>query len=184
VTLALVLIGLSGSGKSTVAKLAAHRLHLPFVDTDRLIELSAGATVAAVFSSRGEEEFRRVEAAIVASTCSVQQVVATGGGAILRAENRAAMRGGNFVVWLDVPVPVLAHRLAAHVHGEERPLLRGSDVVASLQHLYEERRDLYAQTAHVRYADPLGLTRGSRHAVREVTRIYGEWLATRRDASA
>src|SRR2546423_577405 len=117
-TKALVLVGLSGSGKSTVGRLLAPRLGMSFVDTDRLIEEKRGVTVARIFAEEGEAVFRKLESAVIASVCRPAQIVATGGGAVLLPENRDAMRDGNLVVWLNVAVPILARRLSAHTQGE------------------------------------------------------------------
>src|SRR5690349_10130760 len=104
---AVVLIGLSGSGKSTAGRALAARLGLPLLDTDRLIEERAGRPVAAIFAEEGEEAFRALEQAAVADACAQAAVVSVGGGAVLRPANRRAMRRGNLVVWLDLPVALL-----------------------------------------------------------------------------
>jgi shikimate kinase len=170
-----VLIGLSGSGKSTVGRLLSSRLGLPVRDTDRLIEARVGATVASIFANQGEAEFRRLETQILADACLGCNIVATGGGVVLLPENRRVMREGNLVIWLDVPIPVLARRLAAHVHGEERPLLKGAGLQERLQKLYAERSALYKQTAHVRCAAPDSGPSGSHRIAVELTKIYRAW---------
>ena len=131
----LVLVGLSGSGKSTVGRLLASRLSLPFVDTDRQVELRAGMSIAEMFERLGEEEFRRQESEVLIESCAGQAVVATGGGAVLRADNRDILRAGNLVVWIDVPVPLLVKRLNGHTQGEERPLLRSDNLYTRLERL-------------------------------------------------
>jgi shikimate kinase len=178
-TRALVLVGLSGSGKSTVGRLLAPRLGLPFVDTDRLIEARRGATVARIFACDGEDAFRQIEYETIAAVCTPAQIVATGGGAVLRQESRAAMRDGNLVVWLDVAVQILARRLSAHVHGEERPLLRGASVLERLEQLARERGALYRQVAHIRCSAPDGEPSGSHRIAVELAAIYRAWSAAR-----
>jgi shikimate kinase len=173
---ALVLVGLSGSGKSTVGRIAAARLGLPFIDTDRRIEQHSGQAIAALFASEGENAFRQRETAVLAEACRQCAVVATGGGAILRAGNRALMREANLVVWLDVPVAALARRLGDHGAGEQRPLLLGGDLRYRLEVQYQERRHLYQAASHVRCTSPNGLALGSRRLAGEVVRIYRRWL--------
>ena len=175
-TAALVLIGLSGSGKSTVARLLATRLHMGWRDTDRMIELEEGCSVAAMFEARGEDAFRDVEQHCIEAACAAPAIVATGGGAVLREANRTTMRRGNLVVWLDVPVVMLARRLAAHHAGEERPLLRG-DLGGSLAKLAETRRSLYAATAHLRIGMTHGGPTGSHRTAVRLAATYRAWMA-------
>jgi shikimate kinase len=178
-TKALILVGLSGSGKSTVGRLLAPRLGMPFVDTDRLIEERHGMSIATIFSTEGEAAFRSLEHEIILSVCTSTQIVATGGGAVLRSESRDAMRDGNLVVWLDVAVPILARRLSAHAQGEERPLLHGGTVLERLDKLSKERSDLYRQAAHVRCSAPDGGPSGSHRIAVELAAIYRAWSAAR-----
>jgi shikimate kinase len=173
---ALVLVGLSGSGKSTVGRIAAARLGLPFIDTDRRIEQVSGQAVAVLFAAEGENAFRQCETAVLAEACRQCAVVATGGGAILRAGNRALMREANLVVWLDVPVAALARRLGHHDAGEQRPLLLGGDLRHRLEVLYQERRHLYQAASHVCCTSPNRLALGSRRVADDVVRIYRRWL--------
>ena len=177
---ALILVGLSGSGKSTVARALAHKLALPVLDTDRMIEEREGRLIAEIFAQDGEDHFRAIESEIVCLACTQRAVIATGGGAVLRPENRQAMRLLNLVIWLDSPVPVLARRLAQHQYTEDRPLLRG-DVEARLQGLLAARRTLYEEVAHVRasrLANPAG---NSHQLASRIADHYVKWKARTHD---
>jgi shikimate kinase len=145
-----VLIGLSGSGKSTVGPLVAELLGRPFVDTDALIELDAGQSIPSIFEQRGESEFRAIEhRAVQCATEGPPAVIATGGGAPVATRNRALLWDGNFVVWLDASVETLVERLGGS--GSGRPLLAGDPggPGARLAGLLASRAPVYA-TAHLR----------------------------------
>jgi shikimate kinase / 3-dehydroquinate synthase len=121
---AIVLVGLSGSGKSTVGRAVAERLGRPFRDLDTALEAEHGADPATLIDRHGEAHFRRLEAAAVAEACTVPgAVIATGGGAVIDPLNRWALWQAGRVVWLDAPDEVHLGRLAAD--DAERPLLRG-----------------------------------------------------------
>lgn len=140
----IFLVGLSGSGKSTVAPLVAKALDWAAADSDRLIEQRAGRTVAAIFADDGEEAFRSLEAEVLEGLAEEDGVVvATGGGAVTTARGRAALARG-FVAWLAVEPSEAAQRLAANPAGEERPLLAGG-AMARLTKLQAERAPLYAR---------------------------------------
>lgn len=142
----LALVGLSGSGKSTVAPLLAARLGLGApVDLDRVVEHRAGRPVHEVFAQDGEATFRRLESDALADALTGQPVViATGGGIVLDHENRRLLRSGATVVWLRGSPGHLAQRLADTT--ESRPLLSG-DADFALHRLAEEREALYAEVA-------------------------------------
>jgi shikimate kinase len=141
----VVLVGLSGSGKSTVGRLLGDRLGRPFVDTDDVVVALAGRPIPEIFAAEGEAAFRAVERRAVAWALEgAPGVVATGGGAPLDAANRERLWAGNLVVWLDAPVDVLVRRVGT---GAGRPLLSG-DAAARLSRLDEARRPVYA-TAHL-----------------------------------
>jgi shikimate kinase/3-dehydroquinate synthase len=139
----IFLVGISGSGKSTVGRRVAELLGWDFLDTDRLVEERAGRPVAAIFAEDGEAAFRALEADAMAEAARRERVVvATGGGALLSPEGRRAARSG-FTVWLSVPPEEAAARLLSDPEAEVRPLLAG-DAVARLRELLSRRRPLYA----------------------------------------
>lgn len=144
----IALIGLSGSGKSTVARLLAARLGWRVRDTDALVEQMAGRTIPAIFADEGEAAFRDWETtALTAALAEPRTIVATGGGIVLRDVNRALLKEKALVVWLDAPTDVLIARL--RTHDEERPLLAGENPAARLEALRMQRAALYRQVAHL-----------------------------------
>lgn len=141
------LIGMPGSGKSTVGRHVARQLGLPFVDTDQVIEQRIGCTIREYFERQGEAAFRDIEQAVIDEvTQGLGQVVATGGGAVLREANRLALNSRTTVVYLRSTPEDLARRLR---HDTQRPLLQGeADPTQRLRALFQERDPLYRRTAH------------------------------------
>lgn len=137
----LYLVGMMGAGKSTVGRLVAQRLSYRFFDTDSIIERAAGQSINQIFAS-GESEFRQLETQVLAELSAYTRlVVATGGGIVTPPQNWSYLRHG-LVIWLNVPLEVLHHRLRKDT---SRPLLQTADPLAKLQLLLQERRALYAQ---------------------------------------
>ncbi len=145
----LVLIGLMGAGKSTIGAACAHRLDRPFVDTDRIVEVQTGQTVAEIFTTGGEATFRALEHQAVADACASPQplVIACGGGAVLDPENRKQMQASGVVVWLRAVPAVLATRV--HANLADRPLLPATGAERELERLAELRGAAYEGVAHV-----------------------------------
>ena len=143
----LALIGLPGSGKSTIGRQLARTWGLPFVDTDQLIEARLGCSIKAFFAAQGEAAFRDAESEVLAQVLAAQTacVLSTGGGAILRPENRALLRQHSHVFYLQCPPEDIARRLRADT---TRPLLQGEDPLLRLKELLQVRSALYLQTAH------------------------------------
>lgn len=144
----IVLIGFMGSGKTSVgrhlAALTGHR----FVDTDELIVQRAGMEIAQIFETHGEAAFRDWETAVLRElegVCGV--VLATGGGIVLREENRALLRKIGVPVWLDAREDVLFERAS---RGNKRPLLQCEDPREAFDRLRAERKGLYEMTACAR----------------------------------
>jgi shikimate kinase len=149
----VTLIGLMGAGKTKVGRLAAVALDRAFVDTDRLIEEAAGATIAQIFADEGEAAFRRREVtAVRAALEHPAAIVSVGGGAVLDDRNVTRMRAAGPVIWLYAEPATLAQRLRKSLLRGDRPLLADDDPVAVLRDLLERRRDAYAAAATVTLA--------------------------------
>lgn len=143
----IFLVGMMGAGKTTVGRALAHRLRLPFVDTDRIMVDRTGVPVATIFEIEGEEGFRRRESALLAEVAETDaQVIATGGGAVLAGENRELMRRHGTVIYLRASVESLWERTR---HDSSRPLLATPDPRATLATLLEKRDALYRDAAHI-----------------------------------
>ena len=142
----LVLIGLMGAGKTTVGAECAQRLGRTFVDTDDLVVATAHMTVDAIFADGGEFRFRRLEQGVVVDVSASPEplVISCGGGTVLDADNRRALRAAGVVVWLRAPAATLLSRVA---DASTRPLLR-DDPARALERLERLRRPAYEAAAH------------------------------------
>jgi shikimate kinase len=139
------LIGPMGSGKSAVGKTLARLLGVPFHDSDREIERRTGVDIPYIFDKEGEDGFReREREALDELTLREPQVLATGGGAVLRAENRQCLAERGCVIYLQTSVNQLANRVK---RGRNRPLLHNVDPREKLEQLMLDRAHLYAQIA-------------------------------------
>ena len=139
----IVMVGLMGCGKSSVGRRLAAKLHLPFVDADDEIELAAGKSISDIFAENGEAEFRQGERKVIARLlCGGPQVLATGGGAFMDAETRAAIAEKGVSVWLKADLALLMQRVRRRAH---RPLLQAPDPDAVMQGLIAERHPIYAK---------------------------------------
>lgn len=143
----LTLIGLPGSGKSTVGRQLARRLGLEFTDSDHVIEQRIGCSIRDFFSREGEAAFRDIEEAVIEelTRADVGTVIATGGGAVLRPANRKHLHERCHAIYLRSSPEELFRRLR---HDKNRPLLQVEDPLGRLRDLYEERDPLYRETAH------------------------------------
>jgi shikimate kinase len=137
------LVGLSGSGKSTVGPIVASRLGYAFIDMDRRIEEAEGATVAAIFARGGEDEFRRVEARVADELFELPRIVVATGGGWMAREDLARGPAGCVRVWLRVSPVAALERLDDGT--EARPLLYGEDREQALTDLLERREAAYAE---------------------------------------
>lgn len=147
----LIIVGPMGAGKSTIGRLLAKELRLDFKDSDKEIEVRAGANIPWIFDVEGEQGFRDREQAMLAELCEAQgQVIATGGGAVMRPENRKVLRAGGQVIYLHTSVE---QQLARTGRDRNRPLLRTAnpeqvlrDLLALRDPLYREIADLIIET--------------------------------------
>jgi shikimate kinase len=138
----IVLVGMMGSGKSSIGRRLAARLGLPFVDADTEIEKAAGMTIADIFALRGEPEFRSGEARVIARLLEGgARVLSTGGGAFMNSDTRAAIAAKGVSIWLNAELDVLMKRIRRR---QDRPLLKTDDPAATLRRLIEERYPTYA----------------------------------------
>jgi shikimate kinase len=140
------LVGLPGSGKTTVGRQLARRLQLPFVDSDHAIEARIGCAIRVFFEREGEACFRDIEEAVIDElTIGGPCVISTGGGAVLRSPNRQHLRERSQVVYLKSTPEELFRRLR---HDVNRPLLQVADPLARMRELFAVRDPLYRETAH------------------------------------
>lgn len=140
------LVGLPGSGKSTVGRQLARRLQLPFFDSDHVIEERMGHSIREAFERRGEDWFRDLEESVLDELTQIPHaVISTGGGAVLRPGTRRRLRDRGKVVYLNSTPDELFRRLK---HDVNRPLLQVADPLARLRDLYTVRDPLYRETAH------------------------------------
>jgi len=138
----IVLVGMMGAGKSSIGRRVAARLNIPFVDADAEIELAADMTIAEIFTVHGEPYFRAGEARVIARLLERgPQVLATGGGAFMNAQTRAALKEKAVSVWLKADLEVLTKRLRRR---NDRPLLKTEDPVVTLTNLLQARDPIYA----------------------------------------
>jgi shikimate kinase len=139
----ITLVGLMGSGKSSVGKRLAQALDLPFRDADDEVETAAGRSIPEIFEQLGEPAFRDGERRVIARLLEGPPIVlATGGGAFMNAETRELIKTRSVSVWLKADLPILAKRVARK---ENRPLLTGKDPMAVLTEQAAVRYPAYAQ---------------------------------------
>lgn len=146
-TSALVLVGMPGSGKSTIGRRLAMRLSRPFVDCDQELEQRCGVSVATVFDIEGEAGFRERETRLLEELVQrPEHIIATGGGVVLAEQNRQLLSDGPTVVYLQATLGELWNRLR---NDRKRPLLQGANPRQRLADLLEERAHLYESVAHL-----------------------------------
>lgn len=174
----VALVGLMGAGKSRVGQALARRYCLPFVDADSEIESAAGRSVAEIFETCGEREFRDGERRVIARLLErPAHVLATGGGAFMDPQTRARLRRRAVSLWLRADLEVLLRRVEG---GDARPLLRAGDPRAVLERLIARRYPVYAEAdVVVDTADE-----APRRTVERADRALRAWFADRAAAGS
>ena len=158
------LVGPMGSGKTTIGKRLAEAMKLTFVDSDHEIEARTGASIPLIFDVEGEEGFRKREAAIIDELTQRPDIVlATGGGAVLREENRRALHERGLVIYVQASIETLLERTA---RDRNRPLLQTDDPRATREALMAVREPLYREVAH------LVIETGNRRLAEVVTDLH------------
>jgi shikimate kinase len=139
----IVLVGMMGVGKSSIGRRLATRLNVPFVDADTEIEKAAGMSISDIFARHGEADFRSGEARVIARLLDGgPQVLATGGGAVMNADTRAAIKAKGVSIWLSAEFDVLMRRI--NKRKNDRPMLQTADPASRLRELMVEREPVYA----------------------------------------
>jgi shikimate kinase len=140
----IVLVGMMGVGKSSIGRRLAARLGVPFVDADSEIEKAACMSIADIFARNGEAYFRNGEARVIGRLLDGgPQVLATGGGAVMNADTRAAIKAKGVSIWLSAELDVLMRRI--NKRKDDRPMLQTADPAATLRELLVAREPVYAQ---------------------------------------
>jgi shikimate kinase len=167
----IALVGMPGSGKSSIGRRLAPRLGLPFVDADAEIEAAADMSIPDMFAKHGEAYFRAGEARVIARLLDEgPSVIATGGGALLNAGTRSLIRERAVSVWLKAEIPILMRRVRRK---SDRPLLQGENPEEKLKELLAQREPIYAQ------ADIIITSREGPHdsVVDSIMESLERWLA-------
>ncbi|WP_326914238.1 shikimate kinase [Sphingopyxis chilensis] len=165
----IVLVGLMGSGKSTVGRRLAQRLGMRFADADDEIERAAGMTISDIFARFGEAHFRDGERRVIARLLGGKpMVLATGGGAFINEETRDLILRDSLCIWLDADIPTLVERVGRRSH---RPLLKDRDPGTVLRELAAVRNPIYAE-AHLRISSA---STPHDHTVRAILEALSKW---------
>lgn len=139
----LVLVGMMGAGKTAIGRRVANRLHLDFVDADVEIEAAAGCSISDIFAQHGEQAFRDGEHRVILRLLDGgPRVIATGGGAFMNPETRAAIKSRGVSVWLKADFDTLWRRV---IRRDNRPMLKTADPQATLRSLMVTRYPVYAE---------------------------------------
>jgi len=142
----IYLIGMMGSGKSTVGKILAKKMDLPFMDLDHYIEVKSNKSISEIFKNDGEPHFRELESDALFHIEISKVLVACGGGIVLNKTNTDKLRSTGKVVLLKASIPEIANRLKDAI---DRPLLQENERIQELTKIWSERKDYYKETAHI-----------------------------------
>ena len=155
----IALIGLMGSGKTTIGKLLSKKLNMNFIDSDSYIEQRQQQSINQIFSDHGEDYFRKLESEFCESLkSSTNTVISTGGGIVLDSNNRRNLRKYSTVCWLSIKPQNILRRISSL---DSRPLLNVDNPEDVLNKIYESRFEYYKQTAHI----TLDVTYGSKFEI-------------------
>ena len=139
----LVLTGMMGVGKSTIGKSLAQKLSYNFIDIDKLIEAKEGCSINAIFKTKNESYFRKIEQSIsLKQLKNERSVISLGGGAFMNKSIRRAVKGSSISFWLDVEINELIKRLS---RTKKRPLLQKKNLRESVNKIYLERKKTYSE---------------------------------------
>ncbi len=141
----IYLIGMMGTGKSTVGKILAKNMGVPFIDLDHFIEVKSHKTISEIFKEDGESHFRKLESDALMHIRESNLVAACGGGIILTKDNREILTNSGKVVLLQGAISEIAKRLQDAM---DRPLLHDKEKVNSLTKIWNSRKEYYNDTAH------------------------------------
>ena len=159
----IILVGLMGAGKSTIGRSLAKRLNKEFYDSDRVIEERTGVDIATIFEIEGEQGFRDREALVIEELCQMNDIVlATGGGSILREDNRNNMKMFGSVVYLCTTAELLYSRIR---FDKSRPLMQTNNPLDTLRNLLQKREPYYKEVSD------FNITTGKQKATVIVRRI-------------
>ena len=147
----IVLIGYRATGKTTVARVLAERLGWNWIDADVELETRAGKSIADIFRDSGEQAFRDLESAVIAELVQRERlVIATGGGVVLREQNRQALQQAGQIVWLRARLETILSRLAGDAStAERRPNLTNQGGAEEVRQLLEQREPIYRALAQI-----------------------------------
>ena len=165
----IVLVGFMGTGKSTVGRVIAQKLGFHFIDTDDVIEQTSKAKISDIFAEHGEVYFRDLESQAVKSVALMKnQVVATGGGVVLRSSNIDLLRTGGPIFCLNATPKAIWDRVRS---SQSRPLLRGPDPLKKIETLLDKRAPYYALADHQIETTGVSVDRVANEII-----SYIEWL--------
>ncbi len=143
----IILVGFMGTGKSTIGRSLSQTLSYPVIDTDQLIEKQQGRSIPEIFEEEGEDAFRDIETALLRSLLKQSgHIISTGGGIIIREENRQLLRKMGYVIWLVASPEEIYNRTSRN---NNRPLLNNEDPAGTIRKLLETRIPLYKECAHL-----------------------------------
>ncbi len=143
----IILVGLMGAGKSTIGRSLAKALHKDFYDSDRVIEERTGVDISTIFEIEGEQGFRDREEQVIKELCELDNIIlATGGGCVLRENNRSNMKKSGHVIYLRTSAELLYSRIR---FDKSRPLMQTESPIDTLKKLLDDRESHYMETADI-----------------------------------